>query len=119
MTRAHPLWWRCLAALVAARVGGTSEVAEPAALDVAGRLGRSPGWREWTRPTPRIKSGGTVEAGIDGEARRLERPLVFSVTPRALRMRVASQHPGASAAVAPPWLSRWTLAYLLRTASGG
>jgi hypothetical protein len=59
-----------------------------------------------------------VKAGIDGEAAEIDPPLLFSVEPLSLRVRVAARHPGASPAAAPPWLSRETLADLLHSAFG-
>jgi diacylglycerol kinase family enzyme len=44
---------------------------------------------EATAPTP-------VHAGVDGEAVALTPPLAFAVRPRALRVRIASSHPGVS-----------------------
>ncbi|HYZ29418.1 MAG TPA: hypothetical protein VE570_10210, partial [Thermoleophilaceae bacterium] len=44
--------------------------------------------------------------GVDGEAIRLEPPLEFRSRPRALRVRIAPRHPGASpSAMIPekPW----------------
>ena len=104
--------------VAAARIAGPAEATEFVALEVARRPRRFRGWREWAAPTLRIESGGKVYAGIDGEARELDPPLLFSVEPGVLRVRVAAQHPGASPAAAPPWLSRRTLAYLLHVAFG-
>ncbi len=57
---------------------------------------------EWTAPSFEIRSDGPVAAGIDGEAARLEPPLRFRTRPRALRVRIAPQHPGASPSAAMP-----------------
>jgi len=43
-----------------------------------------------------------VAAGIDGEAARLEPPLRFRTRPRALRVRIARGHPGASPSAFDP-----------------
>jgi diacylglycerol kinase family enzyme len=67
--------------------------------------------RQWTTPEFEIEAEGSVPAGIDGEAVQLEPPLRFTIRPRALRVRVAPSHPGASpSALEPekPW-------HLLRT----
>ena len=62
--------------------------------------------RQWTTPEFEIDSTGLVPAGIDGEAVQLEPPLRFTTRPRALRVRVAPSHPGASPSAlepAKPW----------------
>jgi diacylglycerol kinase family enzyme len=53
-------------------------------------------WRELRSPHLEIDADGPVPLGIDGEACVLEPPLRFRVRPRALRVRVAPGHPGAS-----------------------
>jgi hypothetical protein len=59
-----------------------------------------------------------VPAGIDGEAVKLEPPLLFTTRPRALRVRIARRHPGASpSALMPPTPFAATRA-LLRLAFG-
>jgi diacylglycerol kinase family enzyme len=57
---------------------------------------------EWAAPSFDIASGRPVAAGIDGEAVTLEPPLHFAARPRALRVRIAPQHPGASPSAAMP-----------------
>jgi hypothetical protein len=57
--------------------------------------GRQP-LRQWTAPVFDVQSDGPVPAGIDGEAVMLGAPLSFSMRPRALHVRLAPQHPGAS-----------------------
>ena len=49
-----------------------------------------------------VHSDGPVAAGIDGEAVKLEPPVRFRSRPRALRVRIAPQHPGASPSAAIP-----------------
>jgi hypothetical protein len=51
---------------------------------------------EWTAAAFELGSDGTVAAGIEGEAVQLDPPLRFRTLPRALRVRVAPQHPGTS-----------------------
>ncbi len=53
-------------------------------------------WREIEAPELEIESDGPVALGIDGESLTLEPPLRFRVRPRALRVRIARDHPGAS-----------------------
>jgi diacylglycerol kinase family enzyme len=59
-------------------------------------------WREWTAPTFEVDSDRPVAAGIDGEALVLDPPLTFRIRPRALRVRIARRHPGASPSAAVP-----------------
>ena len=59
-------------------------------------------WREWTAPEFDVDADRPVPAGIDGEAATLEPPLRFRIHPNALRVRIASDHPGASPSAAIP-----------------
>jgi diacylglycerol kinase family enzyme len=56
--------------------------------------------RQWTAPTLEVAASipGTVPAGVDGEAVRLQPPLRFRTRPGALRVRISSEHPGFSPA---------------------
>ena len=69
--------------------------------------------RRWSAPTFQIDSAQPVPLGIDGESVVLPPPVRFRVRPRALRVRIAPQHPGASpSAMLPerPWESIRALA---------
>jgi diacylglycerol kinase family enzyme len=57
---------------------------------------------EWTAPALEIRSGRPVAVGIDGEAASLQPPLHFRTRPRALRVRIARGHPGASPSAFEP-----------------
>ena len=57
---------------------------------------------EWSAPSFEVRSDGPVAAGIDGEAAKLDPPLLFRSRPQALRVRIAPQHPGASPSAAMP-----------------
>lgn len=59
-------------------------------------------WRELTAPELEIGAAEEVALGIDGESVVLQPPLRFRVRPRALRVRIARSHPGASPASAVP-----------------
>jgi diacylglycerol kinase family enzyme len=59
-------------------------------------------WREWTTAELELQAPGPVAAGIDGEAVTLEPPVRFRIRPKALRVRVARQHPGVSPSAALP-----------------
>jgi diacylglycerol kinase family enzyme len=65
------------------------------------RLGQRP-WREWSAPEFEVGSDRPLPAGIDGEAVTLDPPLRFRIKPRALRVRIAKRHPGASPSAAIP-----------------
>lgn len=68
--------------------------------------------RQWTTRAFEIDAEGPVPAGIDGEAVQLDPPLQFTIRPRALKVRVAPGHPGASpSALEPetPWRTVRTL----------
>ncbi len=65
--------------------------------------GQPPGrWREWTAPTFEVDSGSTIDIGIDGEALRLDPPLLFESRPSALRIRIPARRPGAGGARGSP-----------------
>ncbi len=53
-------------------------------------------WRELALPTLEIEADDPVPVGIDGESLTLEPPLRFRIRPRALKVRIAHNHPGAS-----------------------
>jgi diacylglycerol kinase family enzyme len=57
---------------------------------------------EWSAPSFEVRSDGPVAAGIDGEALKLDPPLRFGTRPRALRVLIAPQHPGASPSAGMP-----------------
>jgi diacylglycerol kinase family enzyme len=65
-----------------------------------GRLRRP--WRQWSAREFTVHSEDPVAAGIDGEACVLEPPLVFTIKPAALTVRIARTHPGASPSAAIP-----------------
>ena len=58
--------------------------------------------QQWSAASFEVRSDGPVAAGIDGEAAKLDPPLQFRTRPRALRVRIAPQHPGASPSAAMP-----------------
>jgi hypothetical protein len=74
---------------------------------------RTPRTRQWTERAFEIAASGPVPAGIDGEATVLEPPLLFSVVPHALRVRIAPDHPGASPSALEPDSPWGALAALL------
>ena len=73
-----------------AGVLGITVIGAGAARDGAKRV------QEWSAPSFEVRSDGPVAAGIDGEALKLDPPLRFRTKPKALRVLIAPQHPGAS-----------------------
>ena len=105
--------------IAALRISSAAELARFVALEATRRADRFPGWLEWTAPEFRIDSGGPVEIGIDGEALRLDPPLVFETRPEALRVRLPRHAVGRSpAALAVHLLARSTVVQLTRMAFG-
>jgi hypothetical protein len=49
-----------------------------------------------------VGSDRPVPIGMDGETLLLDPPLRFRIRPRALRVRIAPTHPGASPSAAEP-----------------
>jgi diacylglycerol kinase family enzyme len=82
--------------IVAAEIADAGQARRFVALEAAGRIRRFPGWREWSARTFEVGSGGPVEIGIDGEAMRMDPPLVFESLPGALLVRVPRRAAGAS-----------------------
>jgi diacylglycerol kinase family enzyme len=58
--------------------------------------------RQWTPRAIEVDGSAAVPAGIDGEAALLTPPIHFVSRPRALRVRIAHQHPGCSPSAAVP-----------------
>lgn len=74
----------------------------PAATNREGSVRRKLTMQQWSAPSFEIDATGTVPAGIDGEAVELEPPLRFEIRSRALRVRIAPGHPGASPSALEP-----------------
>ena len=73
-------------------------------------------WRELAAAELEIEADGPVPVGIDGESLTLEPPLRFRVRQRALRARIARDHPGASPSAEIPHGPLGVLKELLRVA---
>ena len=58
--------------------------------------------QQWSAESFEVRSEMPVAAGIDGEALKLDPPLHFTTRPRALRVLIAPQHPGASPSATLP-----------------
>jgi diacylglycerol kinase family enzyme len=63
---------------------------------IAGEKASAARWRELSAAELEIEADAPVPLGVDGEALVMEPPLRFRIRPRALRVRIARAHPGAS-----------------------
>jgi diacylglycerol kinase family enzyme len=52
--------------------------------------------RAWSAPRLEVNAPAPVHAGVDGEPVDLSPPLLFTIRPAALRVRISPRHPGAS-----------------------
>ncbi len=76
--------------VVAITAATGTEAATVLAMSALGQRRRSRHWHEFTTETFEVRSrSGWIDAGIDGEALRLETPLQFSIHHRGLRLLVA------------------------------
>jgi hypothetical protein len=69
-------------------------------LDAPDHSPHPPG-RSWSTTLLDVLAPAPLHAGIDGEAVELAPPLRFTIRPKALRVRIASQAPGASPSATP------------------
>jgi len=100
-------------------IDDASAAAHFVTLEFAGQVRRFSGWLEWTSAQFEVDADEPVAIGIDGEALRMEPPLVFETLPGVLRVRVPRGAPGRSpAARAVHLASRSTVADLVRVAGG-
>jgi diacylglycerol kinase family enzyme len=63
---------------------------------MAAQKSKAARWRELTTPELEVESDGPIAIGVDGEAMVLEPPLRIRIRAKALRVRIAPGHPGAS-----------------------
>jgi diacylglycerol kinase family enzyme len=75
-------------------------------------------WREFGAATFDVDASQPVQAGIDGEAAELAPPIQFRSLPRALRVRIARNQPGASPAAGTPGSNGEGVRSLLQLARG-
>jgi diacylglycerol kinase family enzyme len=105
--------------LVTVTVTDAAQASRFLALEAAGQPRRFSGWAEWTVPRFEIRSDTPVPVGVDGEALILDPPLVFTIRPAALRVRLPRRtlrRPPAARTVHV--LSASTVAGLARVATG-
>ncbi len=75
-------------------------------------------WQQWSAPSFEVTASQPVPAGVDGEALVLDPPIRLVSRPRALRVRIAPQHPGASPSAGLPEGALDTLRRLFAVAAG-
>jgi diacylglycerol kinase family enzyme len=93
---------------------GVVQLEPPGTASGSGRRGLL----EVEMPSLTVEADAAVPAGIDGEAVTLEPPLRFGVRPRALHVRIAHRHPGASPSAGVPDSPAGGLRELVRIAAG-
>ena len=72
----------------------------------AGHPDRYEGYTAWSSTTFEVASDGAIDVGLDGEALKMDPPLVFSMRPEPLRVRIPGHAIGYSpAATAMHWRS--------------
>jgi diacylglycerol kinase family enzyme len=71
---------------------------------------------QWSAPSFEVTADAPVPVGVDGEALVLDPPLEFRSRPRALRVLIAPQHPGASPSAGMPPTAREALKAIAATA---
>ena len=85
---------------------------------ISGESDRAARWRELEAESLEIDCGQPVAVGIDGESATLRPPLRFRVRPRALKVRIARTHPGASPSADVPQ-GLWAAVTRLAATAGG
>lgn len=76
-------------------------------------------YNELKLPELEIECDSPIPLGVDGESLTMESPLRFRIRPRALRVRIAHSHPGASPSAEVPKGVLSGLRALLRLAANG
>lgn len=74
--------------IVTVELSSPAGVADMFARAAVGLLNTAPDFNAWSTATFEVSSDGPIEAGIDGEAVRLQTPAVFTSEPAALQIRL-------------------------------
>jgi diacylglycerol kinase family enzyme len=110
---------RGLLGIATVAIDDARAAAQLVSLELAGQVQRYKGWLEWTAQRFEVAADEPVEVGVDGEALRMDPPLVFESLPGVLRVRLPRTAGGRSpAARAVHLASRSTVAALGRIAGG-
>lgn len=104
--------------VMATQIAGAREAVEFFGLEAAGRIRSFRDWLEWEAPSFRVESSQPVEIAIDGEALRMDPPLIFETLPGALRVRLPQGAPGWAPAAVSVHLTTSTVGELVRVAAG-
>jgi diacylglycerol kinase family enzyme len=104
--------------IVTATFRSPADVALFIQLQALGLARRFPGWTEWTDTSFEVRSGKSVELGVDGEATSQEPAIRFRIVPKALRVRIPHHAPGYSPAAAVPTRGWSTFIALWQVAAG-
>jgi diacylglycerol kinase family enzyme len=75
-------------------------------------------WRQLAMAELEVDCDAPIPLGVDGESLSLQPPLRFRIRPKALRVRIAHSHPGASPSAEVPEGLLSGLRALLRIAAG-
>lgn len=75
-------------------------------------------YRELRQAELEVECDDPIPLGVDGESLTMESPLRFRIRPKALRVRIAHSHPGASPSAEVPKGALSGLKALLRIAAG-
>ncbi len=86
---------------------------------IVGEKHESARWLQLEAAQLEVDSDAPIALGIDGEAVTMEPPLRFGIRPRALRVRIAQRHPGASPSADLPEGALGALRELVRLAASG
>lgn len=89
------------------------------AMEVLGRLRDFPGFDQWTATRFELDADGPLPTGVDGEFVAVQPPVVFTIRPRALRVRLPPNAPGASPAARAVRIDWATLGALWNVARYG
>jgi hypothetical protein len=76
-------------------------------------------YRELQQTELEVECDGPIPLGVDGESLTMESPLRFRIRPKALRVRIAHSHPGASPSAEVPRGLLGGVKALLRIAATG
>ena len=110
---------RGLLGIATVAIDDARAAAQLVSLELAGQVQRFKGWLEWTAQRFEVGADEPVEVGVDGEALRMDPPLVFESLPGALRVRLPRTAGGRSpAARAVHLASRSTVVTLGQIAGG-